>query len=564
MTVLNVDPSRRLHVALVCYGLVLVVPMLLLVDPASTHDGSLHQAWARAFSAQFWSGDLYPRWLVSLNSGLGSPAFFFYPPVPCYTIAILDPLVVDSGAKWREFVLSAAVALISSGWFAFWWLKQLLSSRSAAWAGAAAYMAAPYHLIDWYSRGAFAEFWAFVWMPLLLGLVNKYRENGLAGVGLSLTFALLIMTHPPTTLIFVPVVVAYVVSITQTHKLRVLTKVIGWMFLGLMLSSVYLLPALAMQQFVSMQKMREGILHYSYGLFFPGIFSGQLNVANTTFYETVFVVVLVTTTLGVLSIVFITLSNPNVESARQMKFWASIAAYALFMMLPIATPIYELIWPMKLIQFPWRFGGLLTLSVALLFGLAVSAQPTYRSSAIVRFWVTVFILALLGAAALTDALPPGGRSRLDALSMHRDAPEYRPRWVPSQFVPISWKVHSNVLISEGKGMIVEQQWGSRRFSLLINADSLLLIEIGQFYFPGWQALLDGSVPLQINPAQRNGLIELSIPKGRHTLELQLTAQPPEYVGRVISAVSLLILSVLTYSWIRQKRAVKRVANGFQE
>ena len=36
---------------------------------------------------QLWSGELYPRWLLGMNSGFGSPTFFVYGPLPYYAAA---------------------------------------------------------------------------------------------------------------------------------------------------------------------------------------------------------------------------------------------------------------------------------------------------------------------------------------------------------------------------------------------------------------------------------------------------------------------------------------------
>ena len=37
------------------------------------HKGdTIHLVWAKHFSEQFWAGELYPRWLFRMNSGLGS------------------------------------------------------------------------------------------------------------------------------------------------------------------------------------------------------------------------------------------------------------------------------------------------------------------------------------------------------------------------------------------------------------------------------------------------------------------------------------------------------------
>ena len=39
-------------------------------------DTLFHAMWYTNFSAQLLAGDLYPRWLINLNGGLGSPVFF--------------------------------------------------------------------------------------------------------------------------------------------------------------------------------------------------------------------------------------------------------------------------------------------------------------------------------------------------------------------------------------------------------------------------------------------------------------------------------------------------------
>jgi hypothetical protein len=61
-------------------SIVLLTPLWLLITlywPASL-DYYFYAQLLTLFSDQFWSGDLYPRWLTAANAGAGSPSFVFF------------------------------------------------------------------------------------------------------------------------------------------------------------------------------------------------------------------------------------------------------------------------------------------------------------------------------------------------------------------------------------------------------------------------------------------------------------------------------------------------------
>jgi hypothetical protein len=84
-------------VALVAIGLATTLPVALW---GSNNGDTVHNVWARYFAAQFWSGELYPRWLMDMNSGLGSPTFFFYAPIPYFVTSLIYPLVPNDPFGW--------------------------------------------------------------------------------------------------------------------------------------------------------------------------------------------------------------------------------------------------------------------------------------------------------------------------------------------------------------------------------------------------------------------------------------------------------------------------------
>src|SRR5216684_7565319 len=109
----------------ICYCVLFSLPLLFYGFPVSTHDGRLHRMWLSNFQAQLWAGEAYPRWLQGMNGGLGSPAFFFYPPVPYFITSLLYPLFRTQSSIWQELGLGAAIGMTASGLCAYAWLKQI-------------------------------------------------------------------------------------------------------------------------------------------------------------------------------------------------------------------------------------------------------------------------------------------------------------------------------------------------------------------------------------------------------------------------------------------------------
>ncbi|MGL6622233.1 hypothetical protein ACSZOK_12565 [Aeromonas veronii] len=61
----------------------------------------------------------------------------------------------------------------------------------------------------------------------------------------------------------------------------------------------------------------------------------------------------------------------------------------------------------------------------------------------------------------------------------------------------------------------------------------------QFDYPGWQARLDQRLPLSVS-STRNGLVQVWVPAGQHSLTFTLTARWPERLGYAISSLAWLL------------------------
>ena len=570
-------------------GLIFTIPTLIYGIPFFSDDGVSHHAvWYTHFSTQLWAGDLYPRWLMGMNEGLGSPVFYYYPPVPFFLTSLLKPFFPDDLHGWHQLGLSASLALIASGLCAYLWLKDL-TERTSALLAAVLYMATPYHLAaDLYIRGSFAEYWAFAWMPLVLFFAHRIVSGDkLAMAGLAVSYSLLLMTHLPTTLIFSPILVCYVLYLSGSgQKLRVTGRVLTGVALGIGLSAVFLWPAMTTQHLVLLDRMTTGYFSYKNWLIFSNFFLWK---------EDKVTLLLLTLDLAAIACgAFVIARIDQDKSTRPLNiFWLVVAMASIFMMTDFSRPIWLIFPVVQKIQFPWRFNAILSLATTALVASAIYSfrrvsRPT-RAARVGRIWIGVVLL-------IATWLPATGWAIWTAYSFHnssqeeidynnrevaqeREVPEYYPRWNKAM-AEVDWETSiyekdwgesmerkfeslvqrvgqsegrvSRFNIVEGTGQVRINRWKPGRIELHVETPADLKINISQFYFPNWRAQLPAeSSSLAVQPSQPDGLISLSIPRGTHEVLLELKRSKAEKTGEIISLISLVI--TLSYVAVNRRR-----------
>jgi hypothetical protein len=88
-----------------------------------------------------------------------------------------------------------------------------------------------------------------------------------------------------------------------------------------------------------------------------------------------------------------------------------------------------------------------------------------------------------------------------------------------------------------------EEWGLTRGELTLNADQPTTLVFEWFYFPGWQAEIDGA-PAELTPTEPNGLIALDVPEGTHEVVVWVGPTPVRRAGVWISLGALIGLGAL--------------------
>lgn len=142
--------SRNESCVLTCgNGVILLVAALLLGIvaclgiPTSALDASIHARWLADFKDAVLAGDWYPRWLPGSNGGLGSPVFYFYPPLPYWTCTLISSPWMESSVSPSLLLVGFGISSAAAGVFGYAAARAAGVKRGSALALAALFVVAP-------------------------------------------------------------------------------------------------------------------------------------------------------------------------------------------------------------------------------------------------------------------------------------------------------------------------------------------------------------------------------------------------------------------------------------
>ncbi len=562
-------------------AMLLALPVLWSGFPTLGHDAKHHMGWAGHFAQQFWAGEAYPRWLHGMNWGLGSPAFFYYPPLPYWVTALLQPLFPGEAGLWTAMAAAAALALLGSALLSYLWLR-CIAPPPAAFVGALAYLLVPYHLtVDLLIRAAWAEYWAMTWLPLLLWAAHRLAQGRLAfALLLSAGTALLALSHLPSLVLFGPLPLAYALVVAEPgRRRRAATAIVVAMLLGLGLAAMYLLPALTMQGDIAVEHLWRG--GYAYSEWFlrnrhvawllDMLVSGAYRDDPAMRFAFVLIVgMALSTACSALAVLFVWLgADDGVEARRRLRlavFWLLVAAVSFWLITRTSLPVWRVLTPLQKVQFPWRFGTVNAVAFCAIVALCAASLQQARASLARAGAAVLLASAAVFAWMYWIGVGPVLRqpAALPLAQYSVDVPEYHPRWVSTPMAEVLAQLPqvdgaAVAALSSSGGEWQPLHWGGRRLALQIDAPADSLLTLRQLYFPGWEAEIDG-MPAAVLPSQPHGLLTVAIPPGPRRVELWLRATPTEWIGHLLSAIALLLWCACAVAlWRRARGARSRPA-----
>jgi hypothetical protein len=524
---------------------------MLIYGVPNGHSVVYNLVWLREFSAQIAAGELYPRWLLDVNAGAGSPAFFFYGPLPFY-IASLGVVFCAACDGSVQLAIGESLMLSLSG-LAFYVFARANASRLPATISAVLYMFLPYHLeFNLWHRQAIGEFAAYIWMPLLLLSVQGISRGENKVAALAIFYSLLIFTHLPAALLFSICLLFYAAMLSTSNGWQtVMPRFALGILLGIMLSGIYLVPAMFMQEYITSEYWQSPRFLYDRWLFLDGVAE-----PNTEFGDRLFLVLGLSTAMFAIFWATAFVGNRTAR-IRTIFPWLLFVVFAWFLMSPLSIPLWEVVPLLQKVQFPYR--------IAIVLDLAVAATAVYALHCVCRaprlpaLFGLGCCLILLGytvysgrdkvAELLDPYSDPALLAFIDAqVAAGAGPPEYLPIWVKSPPPVIRQFAASQPRLTLGTSGSAANVavWAPREIQIDVDLARRADLVVRQFYFPGWRASADpsGDTAIDVAPAETSGFIQLSAPPGRYRIRLELAPLWPEILGTVITGVGLLLLILM--------------------
>ncbi|MBX9915220.1 MAG: glycosyltransferase family 39 protein [Pseudomonadaceae bacterium] len=531
---------------------------MLMYGAANGHSIEYNLVWLKNFSAQLAQGDIYPRWLMDMNSGAGSPVFYYYAPLPFYILSI--PALIFSGSKLIvQLAIGEWLMIALSGMSFYYFAKHKFSTRMAL-LSACFYMLLPYHFeIDLWQRQDIGELSNYIWMPLALYFTERLIDGKNAIAGLALVYGLMMLTHLPSTLLFSIALGFYLLALAwRRHHWRFILHFAAAIALGLVLTGIYWVPALFSQQYIRTDQLWSAVFDF-HRWFYP-IHGEPLDAGeDDAFALRLFGMIALTSAMFVLCWLN-AYRWRHVLGHNALFACLILMAIAWFLMSPYSQSVWETVPVLWKVQFPWRIAMVLDLAtaIAMLHSLHCLEKYHDRIGLLVVASVTGLLLYSLASANVLHKLDPFDNagwiiSRDQSVRDGVDAPEYSTAWNPTD--PEN---EDNSLLNIGplhydgaRGKVSVAKWSPRSIALHINLQQATTLRIRQYYFPNWQAESSSGEPLALHADKTTGLLTLQAPAGQYTLHLHLGPMQQELIGGALSAGGVLIL--LGSAW-RQRRS----------
>lgn len=534
-------------------------------------------------------GILYPRWQPDFAFGYGYPFFNIYGPLSSYVGEVFHLL----GLSFTDAVKAVfALSVVGSGLAMYGFVKRALG-RQAGLVAAVAYMVIPYRLVDLYVRAALAESMAHLFVPLVLwgswATVDRPRLPRI--VGLALAYAGLFYTHPLTALLLTLILVPYILYLALArmgdeqpwrtltresipavvgHLGHILIPVASGLLLGVGLGALFILPAVTESRFVRVDQWYGG--RYAWGGDFVEFF--QLFSPRWGFGVSVpgpndevsFQLGAVPVVLSLFAFLSLFYRRGSSAAQRLILFFGILTAVAVFLTLPISSPVWHLFPLARLAQFPWRFLALTVVSMAFLCG-AVVGKVESRSGLMSPATLLLVALLLLGslpyirvAGLSEEEVSLAGLMRFqqssDEMTGSTAWARRIPRWSPMADyhiagLPLTSKIsYTDLYRQVGRIRARTVELRIDRELVEYSADRPALLTFNTYYYPGWHAyLLDAeshAVLEELPIAVRGdlGLITVRIPAGVGRVLLRFEDTPIRKLGTAITLSSLALVVLL--------------------
>ncbi len=443
----------------------------------------------------------------------------------------------------------------------------------------------PYHLADAYVRGALTEFFAFVFLPLILWAFRRlviYKKRLYIPLGV-LTYAGLILTHNLTALIFTPFLLAYLgFLLFRRREMRVWGYCVLAILLALGLTAFYWFPGFRESAWVRLGQVGPTATDYRHHLVPLSQFFSPFLIYRYFPHQGVKLEhPLSYIQLGLVALSFLVVLRRQGPLRNHLLFFQAITILSLFMMLSSSAFLWEGLPLLRYLQFPWRFLSLVSIGSSILIGSLLLLPLKRREIAIWPHLMGVGIVGVLMACSLpnlpiepmaipNDSVPLSeGEVNLATMAQYDYLNglwvrlwggtwgfEYLPAWVKEArkeiFLPLAKpSVPMPILSPADIPSVTLGRQGPLDKVLSVETEKGMKLIFHTFYFPHWRIYIDGEKK-EPYPSGRLGLLTVDLPPGHHRILVRFEDTPSGRIGGIVSSLSILAVLLILILGLKRR------------
>jgi len=562
--------------------LVLIIPtFFFFLKPGHLYwnmQDDMQMARQLEFEKCLKDGQIPCRWNPDLGFGYGYPLFNFYPPLPSFVGQIFRTFSFSfvQSVKFTaitQFVLAALFMYI---------LASSLFGKFGGFMAAMFYTYVPYHALNIYVRGAMNEAWAAVFFPLIFYFSRKtiLKKKAIDIIGLSISFAFLLLSHNPMVITFIPILFVWVLFwLWQTYKFKIklmFPSIIKLIFAGIFstaLAAFFTLPVLLETKFVQVESMFKN--YYSFSAHFVSVRQLFLNnfwgdgpsVWGTADGMSFMVGYThwVLTVLIVFYFIFTWIKNKKINHELLLPvILISMGFIAIFMTHEKSTFLWLIFKEIQKVQFPWRFLN----HSAFLLSLAIGILPyvlnklfSQKNSIIISISILIILFITnishfypITSGPITDNQKFSGENwtRQITSSIYDYLPKTASTAPKSAAKPYIDNINPQKALISLYGEKKGTDW--LFFNLFLNQDASIIIS--QLAFPNFEITDKGKkINYQIEPEL--GRMVVNLKSGDHQIYIKLKNTPIRNVSNYISLFAWLGLIMYLLKPLWKKLIFKR-------
>jgi hypothetical protein len=516
------------------FAIAALAPAMIRGVPAS-RDLLHHFRLGVAFREAFGRGDFYPSWLAEANGGYGDLSLRFYPPGLGFFLAAVQTVT----SNWYVTALIVFTLLTFVGGVgAYFWARVWLRPEMARWA-AALFIFMPYRINELYQSSLLAEYAAAAALPFVFAFTERLCRNGGRRniAGLAASYALLVLTNLPMTVIGSYALVVYLLlRIDWRQAFPTIWKFAAALALGLGASACFWVTVLAELPW----QRADNETSFSRAYFIFASFRAQPGGTNIWYGN---LIVLATVAITLPALILFRRGDDSVNKSA----WRSLgifALFSLFMSTIISFPLWEILPKLKEVQLPWRWLAVTSTAPAIMVAASIDqwkevAKSKRRPLALLAAGTVLMSLAFTISHPIREAQYLS-QSRFNELvttlgGITSIGPWF-PKWLGEKFLVIPQQV------AAGDRTVNVTKWDTEQRSFQVAAGPATEARVHTFYYPLWSASAAGN-SLPVRPGD-DGTLMIDLPAEAVSIDLSFHEPRRSKISGITSILAVVLIALL--------------------